>query len=215
MDRNMAPEEIGNDQQKSVHWLNTVFKEAATGLQLLLQSPVTFTGKVLSQEVDAECDQYSTKVSMNTFLVKTKINGNLKGNSYLMLDCDELDRTCATGWKETLSENLSESLWQELKMDFLKEVNNLMSSTIIARLDDTWETKTICQVPKAYMLDGQEINRYIHFDVVGLNAQSEIKVSFYAHEIGVTIELVLIFLNTIIAKETSFDNHQILHHATQ
>lgn len=182
----------GAYQGKLAKFVNGSLINAAQGLQLLLATPITFKTDFHSISLDHGVPQFCTKGGKNTYLLKTNVGGNLKGAFYLVMDQSELDRISVLSDQNDISEELNEVL----KMDFILEVNNLLSSSIISQLDDSWEKNALCKMPKTYLLDGNKISKHILLDLMAINAKNEFKATFYAHHIGVSMELIFVFRET-------------------
>lgn len=177
----------GACQDRLAKIVNGSLVNAAQGLQLLLATPITFKTDCVG--LDKEVPRFCTKAGKNAYLIKTNIGGNIKGAFYLVMDQSELDRICVLDKEDGISEKLEEVL----KMDFILEVNNLLSSSILSKLDEGWEKNALCKMPRTYLLDGNIISQHILVDLMAINAKNEIKVTFYARDKGVSLELIFVF----------------------
>ncbi|MEO9965064.1 MAG: hypothetical protein ABJF11_04700 [Reichenbachiella sp.] len=185
---------ITANSEEKIGQINSGLRDAAFSLQLVLNTPITFRSHYFNTEEQNHNPQYCSKKGKHTHLIKTKINGGLKGTCYLTFDSSELNRLCDI----CLSNELFEGHTCDnchIKNDFIAELDNLIASTIISQMDNSWDQKTLSKTPTMYVLNGEEINKHILVDSIGLNCKMPLKTTFYAHEIGVALEFIFLFQN--------------------
>ncbi|MEO9849752.1 MAG: hypothetical protein ABJH72_01635 [Reichenbachiella sp.] len=196
---------IGISKEEKVGLIRDGLIDAALSLELVLNTSVTFSSQHFGIKSLGGIPQFCTKKGEQTHLIKTIVNGGLKGTCYMLFDSSELNRVCDLCLPKDLMVDHSYEVMHSLKIDFLTEIDNLLASTIISQIDNTWDQRSLIKTPDMYVLSGKEINKHILVDSIGLNSEAQFKTTFYAHEIGVSFEFI--FLCKGVQAKSYFSNN--------
>lgn len=179
-------------KEEKVALIHRGLVNAALSLELVLNTSVTFSSQHFGVKSVDGIPQFCTKKGEQTHLIKTTVNGGLKGTCYMLFDKSELNRVCDLCLPKDLLEDDSDEVRHSLRIDFLTEIDNLLALSIISQMDNTWDQKSLLKIPNMYVLSGQEINKHILVDSIGLNSEAQFKVTFHAHEIEVSFEFIFL-----------------------
>ncbi|MEP4095246.1 hypothetical protein [Reichenbachiella sp.] len=179
-------------KKKKIVLISSGLTSAAQALEHALNTPITFGSDYFGIEMIDGVPRYCKKKGVQTHLIKTAVNGGLTGTCYMLFDQSELNRVCDLCLPKDLMVDHSDEAMHSLKIDFLTEIDNLLVSTIISQIDNTWDQRSLIKTPDMYVLSGKEINKHILVDSIGLNSEAQFKATFYAHEIGVSFEFIFL-----------------------
>lgn len=167
--------------------INIGIAKAADSLSFFIQ------GKVLIQllEIKVHFEKYfplSRKYPTNkNYLLRTAIKGELRGESYLLLNEQEAEKIADANLPDSIKKNPIEKA--KMTEAFLLEIDNIITASVVTQFSNIFQRKIFGDVPSLNILPGNEINQFlsenhnkdlnvIYFNARFINENTEINPEF-------------------------------------
>lgn len=120
-------------------------------------------------------------------LLTTEIFGDVTGKSYLLLTPTEVDFIASRV-------SVPQDMWTELKVEFIKEVDNILSAAVITRLSDRLNLCLYGDIPILTEHREGTIEDVIFKDFAGLSEEIHVSASCFSFESQADIRPVFIWV---------------------
>ncbi len=158
------------DMEKDIakQLINTGFERAAQSFSSILKQDISIEMTDISLSREMSAISAGIKQEGELTLVTTEIIGELAGKSYLVFNAKECDTLYHTSFPK--NNNLNDrSLLEEA---FLKEIDNILSASVITEFSNFFDIKVYGGVPHLTRTTYQEIERIINQDFYNGNTNS-------------------------------------------
>lgn len=122
------------------------------------------------------------------YLLTTVVKGELKGESYLLFNEEEVNKIVEANLPKSIMDNLAER--EKMTEAFLLEIDNIITASVITQFSNIFQRKIYGDVPGLNILAGNEINKFLsenhnkELNVIYFNAR------FITNEIEIDPEFI-------------------------
>ena len=163
---------------------------AKESMQMILRSPISLS-KIDYNESNSEISDYVPKSGDETHLLKTELKGQLKGSCYLIFTEEEVKKITAACLPASLEEETEMN--KMMKMEFLKEVDNMVAAAVITQFANILGLEIYGHVPGLHIMNPDEVAGYLRSETTEFDTIIHFKAKFIGEELEINPDFVWIF----------------------
>lgn len=141
-----------SETEQTLQLINEGMSRAAAALAKLLDREVLITELKVQQGTARETIK-KLHHKDQLIILQTEVIGDLRGQSFLLLTEPEAIAI--------LEMTLNNHTFEHMGMEYLKEIDNILSAAVVAAMADLLELTIYGDVPHFYKMEGQELTSWI------------------------------------------------------
>lgn len=184
----MISELNNSENQKATDLIKKGFKMAGSTLESVLKNPVLV--KYIEYNINSVLS--GVKSNNKATILKTDLIGDLSGTSYLILSNDDVQKIYQTCLPKELHPESNEDLLN-MKIDFLTEIDNMVSAAFITEISNVLNVEIFGQVPIICQMEIAEVQPYLEDQSNSLKTFVHFKAEFEISNMTIKPDFVWIF----------------------